>query len=122
MQNADMADPLCRNQEDRSISPPSNLLVACYKGPYFTPNHRQKMFGLSLKFTKKTVEAGAKPQTPTGPESLRRTPGPPSRIEPLGASTQGRSKARPATQNASQKSSRGDKISKLGRQSLKLVS
>jgi len=56
------------------------------------------MFGISLKFTKKLLEAA---QTPLG--ELTMHPRPPSRIEPLGASTQGHPKAPPATQNASQK-------------------
>jgi len=36
----------------------SQLRLSCHKGPYFTPKH-QKMFGISLKFTKKLLEAGA---------------------------------------------------------------
>jgi len=64
------------------------------------------MFGISLKFTKKLLEAGASPQIPLG--KLRTHPRPPSRIEPLGASTQGRPKAPQATQNASQKTNSGE--------------
>jgi len=32
----------------------SQLRLSCHKGPYFTSKH-QKMFGISIKFTKKTV-------------------------------------------------------------------
>ena len=59
------------------------------------------MFEINLKFTQKLLEAGASNQTPLG--ELTTHPRPPSRIEPLGASTQGRPKALPATQNASKK-------------------
>jgi len=56
------------------------------------------MFGLSLNSQEKLLEAGALPRPHL--ESLRHTPGHPSRIKPLGASTQGRPKAPLATQYA----------------------
>ena len=71
------------------------------------------MFGLSLKLTKKLLEAGASSQTPLGELTTHPSlPGPLSGIEPLGASTHGRPKEPPATQNASREILAGDK--KLG--------
>jgi len=107
MQNAYMAHSLWQNQEARSITLKAHLQIcrlSCHKGPYITPKHHQKMFGVSLKFTKKT---GWRPRS-IG--ELTTHPRISSRIEPLGASTQGRtlSNAKCVTEILG-----GDKIKKL---------
>ena len=54
----------------------SKLRLSCHKVPYFTPKHYQKMFRISLKFTKKLLEAGALPQTPLAKLRTHPIPGP----------------------------------------------